>query len=272
MFALADDTLIVDEPFNIEPRSYALDGLARYWFTYAPGLSQESAFEAFKKVLRRKTGRVFPRRHPQHWMSFTRRGRLLIKDPIAALSSEWISKNYDVQVVVLVRHPAAFAASLKRLQWDFPFNHLLDQRELMKEHLQIYREEIEEETRSSSDIVSRAALLWKCLYSVLITYIDRNPDWIVRRHESLSCNPVLELNQLYEVLGLKWTSYVESQIYRYTTKGNPVSAPPGVAHQMRRDSVANIGLWKEILTEEEVQRVYERTKGVSSRYYSEEYW
>ena len=55
MLALAEDTLIAHEPFNIEPWAYALDGLAKHWFTYAPALPQDAALEAFDKVLRRRT-------------------------------------------------------------------------------------------------------------------------------------------------------------------------------------------------------------------------
>ena len=39
MLGLAEDTLIAHEPFNIQPWAYALDGLAKFWFTYAPDLS-----------------------------------------------------------------------------------------------------------------------------------------------------------------------------------------------------------------------------------------
>ena len=39
MLGLAEDTLIAHEPFNIQPWAYALDGLAKFWFTYAPDLA-----------------------------------------------------------------------------------------------------------------------------------------------------------------------------------------------------------------------------------------
>jgi len=51
MLALTKDTLAAHEPFNIEPWAYALDGLAKHWFTYAPALPQDAALEAFDKVL-----------------------------------------------------------------------------------------------------------------------------------------------------------------------------------------------------------------------------
>jgi hypothetical protein len=59
---------------------------------------------------------------------------------------------------------------------------------------------------------------------------------------------------------------------RYTRCGNPVDLPKGTVHQIRRDSVANITRWKETLTEEEIARVYEITRPISSCYYPNKDW
>jgi hypothetical protein len=269
MLALAEDTLVVEEPFNIAPWAYALDGLAGHWFTYAPALPRGPALKAFDKVLACKTGRVFPRRQVQRWLPPSRRGRLIIKDPIACVSSEWLAENFELEVILLVRHPAAFAASLKRLQWEFPFDHLLEQDSLMNEHLQPYRAEIEHQP---AEVVAQAALLWKCLYSVLFTYLDRNPNWIVRTHEELSLNPIAELKELYEILGLKWTGPVERRMKEHTKQSNPTTAPRGVVHQMRRNSAANTAWWKKALTREEIACLRDITYETSGRYYSERDW
>lgn len=269
MLALSEGTTIAHEPFNIEPWAYALDGLAEHWFTYAPALPSDEALAAFDKVIKHKTGKIFPRRQVRRWLPIWRSGRLIVKDPIACVSSEWLANNFNLQVVVLVRHPAAFAASLKRLCWQFPFDHLLSQGKLMEEHLELYRSEIE---RVPTDIVAQAALLWKCLYSILFTYMDRNPQWIVRTHEQLSQEPVGELKELYKQLNLSWTKTVEEQIKLYTNVGNPVHAPERVVQQMMRNSAANAFSWKSTLTEEEKARVYAITHAESSRYYSGQHW
>jgi hypothetical protein len=269
MLALSKNSLIAHEPFNIQPWAYALDGLAKYWFTYAPALPQRAALEAFSKVLQQRTRKIFLKNQLQHWIPPLRRGRLIIKDPIAALSSDWIAKNFDLDVIVLVRHPAAFAASLKRLGWWHPLEHFLKQTMLMQRHLEPYRAEI---ASKPQDIVEQAAIIWKSLYSVLFTYLDSHPNWLVRKHEVLSVNPIAELRGLYEALGLEWTATVEENVVRYTRCGNPVDVPKGTVHQIRRDSVANITRWKETLTEEEIARVYEITRPISSSYYSNKDW
>lgn len=269
MLALSKNSLVAHEPFNIQPWAYALDGLARYWFTYAPALPQAVALEAFSKVIEQRTRKIFLKNQLQHWIPPLRNQRLIIKDPIAALSSDWIAKNFDLEVIVLVRHPAAFAASLKRLGWWHPFEHFLKQTMLMQRHLKPYRAEI---ASKPQDIVEQAAIIWKCLYSVLLTYLDCHPNWLVRKHEVLSGNPVAELRDLYEILGLEWSATLEENVVRYTQSGNPVDAPKGTVHHIRRDSVANITRWKETLTEEEIARVYEITQPISSSYYQNKDW
>lgn len=269
MLALSENTLIAHEPFQIEPWAYALDGLAKYWFTYAPALPQGAALGAFGKVLERRTRKIFLKNEPQHWLPPLRRGRLIIKDPIAALSSDWLAKNFDLEVVVLVRHPAAFAASLKRLDWTHPFDHFLRQEMLMRRHLEPYRAEIEREPK---DVIEQAAIIWKCLYGVLATYVRDNPDWLIVKHEVLSTNPVVELKNLYEVLGLEWTTGVEDAVVRHTRRGNPVNAPKDTVHQLRRDSAANASRWKRALTGEEITKVHDLTRPVSELYYPERDW
>jgi len=269
MLGLAEDTLIAHEPFQIERWAYALDGLAKYYFTYAPALPQDAALKAFEKVLERRTRKIFLKNEPQHWLPPLRRGRLIVKDPIAALSSDWLARNFSLEVIVLVRHPAAFASSLKRLGWSHPFDHFLDQELLMWEHLEPCRAEI---ASKPEDVVEQAAIIWKCIYSVLFGYLESNPGWNVRRHEDLSSDPLTEIKGLYGTLGLRWTDKVEDSVREHTRSGNPVGAPEGVAHQLRRDSAANVWRWKEILTEEEIARVYDMTHPLSGFYYPDADW
>ena len=52
--------------------------------------------EAFDKVLSRRTRKIFLKNQPQYWFPPLRRGRLIVKDPIAALSSDWLARNFDL--------------------------------------------------------------------------------------------------------------------------------------------------------------------------------
>lgn len=261
--------LITSEPFNLDTWAYHFNGLAKYWFMYAPALNQEEAREAFQRVLDRRTGRVFGRRHLQRYLRFTRAGRLIIKDPIACFSSEWLYQNFDLDVVVIVRHPAAFALSLKRMNWSFAFDNLLKQERLMDELLTPYAAEISSKPES---IIDQAALIWKLIYHVLGEFSERNKSWLVVSHEELSLDAVVGIQRLYEKLALSWSDQIEEKILAATSLDNPLDPKQGVAHQMKRDSVANVDRWKRNLSRDEVQRIRKITAGVVERYYSEESW
>ena len=150
-----------------------------------------------------------------------------------------------------------------------PFEHFLKQKMLMERYLDPYRAEI---TSRPENIAEQAAIIWKCIYGVLFAYLDSNANWLVRTHEVLSASPVAELRRLCKALGLEWTKTVEDDVVKYTRSGNPVTAPEGTFHQIRRDSAAIVSRWKEILTKEEIAGVYRITRAVSDRLYSDEDW
>ena len=115
-------------------------------------------------------------------------------------------------------------------------------------------------------------MFWKCVYGVLFTYLDSNVNWLVRKHEVLSSNPVAELRNLCKVLGREWTKTVEDDVVKYTRSGNLVTAPEGTVHQIRRDSAAIVSRWKEILTKEEIAGVYRKAHPLCERLYPDEDW
>lgn len=70
----------------------------------------------------------------------------------------------------------------------------------MERYLDPYRAEI---ASRPENIAEQAAIIWKCIYGVLFSYLDSNPNWLVRKHEVLSSNPVAELRNLCKALGLE---------------------------------------------------------------------
>lgn len=269
MLALDGHVLIAEEPFNCGPWSYSLDKLARNWFTYAPALPQKQAIAAFQKVLDGKTGRIFRRRQAQRYLQWTRRERLVIKDPIACFSSDWLARHFDMQTIVLVRHPGAFAASLKRMNWRFDFGDIMRQPQLIDDLLYPYISEIE---KNPAEIVDQAALLWKLIYSVLLEFTGRHADWILVKHEKLSRQPLLHLETLYSRLHLTWSPTVAAGVELYTSNENPVIPRDGIAHQMRRDSAKNVERWKTLLTVDEIARLRNVVEPISSVFYPPETW
>ena len=90
--------------------------------------------------------------------------------------------------MITVRHPAAFASSLKRLDWPFEFTDLLDQPLLMQDYLEPYRKDMQ--ATHPNDVIGQASLLWMMIYRVVYSIRQRIPSIQVVRHEDLSLDPV----------------------------------------------------------------------------------
>ena len=190
--------------------------------------------------------------------------RQLVKDPIAVLSAEWLAQRYDMYVVMLIRHPAAFVASAKKRDYNFPFEHLLSQKELMDRFLYPYEEEIRKFAAEKQDAISQAMVLWKLIYHVVNCYRELHPEWVYLRNEDLSLNPQKEFENLYQALDLELTDKIKNVIYESSTSD--------VNTHTKRDSKKNIGYWKKVLTPEEIDRVYENVHEVSAHFYDHSDW
>jgi hypothetical protein len=198
------------------------------------------------------------------------RQRPLFKDPFAVFSLPWFIERLGFQVVVTVRHPAAFTSSLKRLHWPFQLEDLLAQSLLMRHWLEPFRADME--ALSPDDTLGRAALLWKMIYYVVNLYRQRYPQIILVRHEDLSLEPLPGFRALYDVLGLAFTPRVEKGIIHLTHSENPKEVPITSVHAVKLDSRANLYHWRQRLSPAEITRVREITAEVAAQYYADATW
>ena len=199
-------------------------------------------------------------------------GRPLLKDPMALLSAEWLARRYQSDTIVLIRHPAAFASSLKRLNWHFPFGDFLSQQQLMEDFLEPFRKDIERFARTPPDIVTQAILLWRILHGMILRYRLKHPEWTFVRHEDLSARPHEEFAKLFRALGLGFSARAYRTIAEYTDGDNPVEAAEGAVHQLKRDSLGNIWNWTQRLNRDEVLRIRRGTEEVARHFYSAADW
>jgi len=283
MLARAPGVFYIHEPFNPRtPVGLSPAGFDRY-FTVVTSANEERFAPGLERTLslRYDVGRQVralrgPRDLARTARDFARverarraGARPLMKDPIALLSAEWLAKRFEMDVVVLIRHPAAFAASLKRLGWKHSFATFLDDGRI-PEVLAPYEGEIREQAREPGDILSQAALLWRLLYDTADGYRERHPDWVFLRHEDASLDPVDTFAQLYERLGLELTPEARETIARASAPDNPAELPTPYAVELA--SAASLGRWREQLADEEVRRLREHTADVWPRFYSDDDW
>ncbi len=196
-----------------------------------------------------------------------RRG--LLKDPIALFSAEWLADKFNMQVVVLIRHPAAYVASIKRVGWRFDFNNLSSQERLMDDLLFELRDEI---YHPPSDIVSEASLLWKCFYHAVEKYKQRRPDWIFVLHEELSKDPVAGFKDLYNRLHIPLGEKEYKVIREHSYSLSQTDVASDVVHQLKRDSSSLVNAWKSKLSESELRDIKAKTAPVWMSFYDEDTW
>ena len=284
MLAADACTAYISEPLNVLHRPGVFRARVKYWYQYISEENEHEYIPAFEELLefdyhvwdeiRSLRSRRDLLRMGRDFFNFytgLMRGlRPLFKDPFAVFSTQWFAKRLNCKVVITVRHPAAFASSLKRLHWPFDFQDLLAQPLLMRDHLEPYREEME--SVQPDDVIGQAALLWKLVYRSVYRTHERNPDFIVVRHEDLSRDPIPGYRALYTALDLEFTPRVEKTILNSSSSENPRELSRKKVHDIRLDSRASVDNWKKQLTVEEVDRIHKVTEEVSTLYYSDAEW
>jgi hypothetical protein len=201
-----------------------------------------------------------------------RRMRPLLKDPIALMSAEWLAERFGMQTVVMIRHPAAFASSIKRLSWRFDFQNWRDQPLFLEDLAGGYEEQIREFAEREHDIIDQAILMWNVIHHVIRGYQERHGDWVFLRHEDLSEEPLKGFRQLFDRFDLAWDAIAEEAIVRSSTDDSRKEVPTYLHRTVRRDSRAARWTWLSRLTEEERERVREGTAEVAGGFYGEEDW
>jgi len=267
MLALPSEVKYISEPFN------PIIGIKKInkWFLYINDKNEAEYQSEIERLLKFMGDVPFNLPAVKYWLNALRPGkkRPLLKDPIAAMSSDWLSSTFNMQVVVLLRHPAAFHSSLKRVNWHFDFNNFLDQTELMSDHLSSLKPLIEKPNKT---YVEEAGILWLCIYRVLDAFSQKHPDWIVVRHEDLSRNPVEEYQKLYQKLDLEFTNKIKAEIIKTSGGHNSAEAKQGQALDLNRDSRGLIKSWQKHLSQEEIKRIRELTEPLAHKYYSDQDW
>lgn len=200
-----------------------------------------------------------------------RRGaRAIIKDPFALLMAEWVERRTGADVVVLVRHPAAFVSSVKRLGWRLDLRWLLGQDELMATHLAPFRERFEQD--AEHDLVDHGSLVWLALNTVVAGYEQDHPDWQVIAYEELALDPVAGFARMYERLRLPWDDAVAATIAAHNSPDHRAAVPTSDRGSTTRDSRQAIWTWRDRLLPSEVERVRHATWPLARRWYGDERW
>ena len=129
--------------------------------------------------------------------------RLLVKTVHTPLALDWLTGTFDLDVVVLFRHPGNVLSSWRSLQLTDQFARVED--------LPSVRRRIDSGSipPRGSGPVERTVWLIGLLTLALEEEVAKHPDWIVRTHEELCRNPQDAFRRLFAEVDLPWTDGVE---------------------------------------------------------------
>lgn len=201
-----------------------------------------------------------------------RNARVLVKDPLAFFAVEWFADRYDADVVLLVRHPAAFAGSLKRQNWQFDFHSFTEQAGLMEGPLRPFAPEIERAAMDPPDIIDQANLLWRCINDTVHRFGTSRPEWTIVRYEDVAAEPVAGARRLYQAVGQDWNVEIERRVRHLSQGDNPTEVARTRTRDVRRNSASAMWTWTQRLSSDEIDRVRRGTEDVASRFYGPDDW
>lgn len=186
------------------------------------------------------------------------------------LSAGWLANRFDMEVVVLVRHPGAFAGSLKKLGWRHPFDHFLRQPLLMRDVLGPFEHDLRSFADRERPIVDQAILLWNVLNYAILRARDEHPNWTILRLEDVARAPLISFHSLYERLGMGFDLEAARVIQAHSDQANPTeSRKPS---NVRLDSWRSLDNWRTRLSEREIRRVRSGVGEIASAFYGDADW
>ncbi|MBC3846950.1 sulfotransferase domain-containing protein [Winogradskyella echinorum] len=267
----------VSEPFNVAMKDYVPP--FDEWYKYVSSNSEQQEQDVIKRYLDKRIylNRDFILNRLQRMNSIQKlkylvrdsferlNKRSLLKDPIALFSAEWIFNQYNCDVVILIRHPAAFYLSIKEKDWTFNFENLAKQPLILDGPLKEFKDTIQNMCSTENSLIEQAVLIWNCIYTQVYNYQRKYSDkWHFLKHEDLSRKPLHEFEEMFNFLNLNFDSQVKSYILKTTTSNND--------SLLERNSINNITKWQKKLTEDEISYIKKETESVWRLFYTNDDW
>lgn len=231
----------VYEPFNAQ-WNRSLKGRLDY-FQYLP-LKCKPPQHVLRAARRAMAGRQTPHQlaraaYRGYWRAANgARTRILIKDPTACLLSGWLTHNFDLQCMLIYRHPCGFASSHARLGWALSTERLLQQPRLMRQHLGDYVDTLE---AVRTDPWLTLGAFWGAAHRVMLNQARQAGNWLLMSYEDLCLDPQTQFAAIGQFV--RMPLHVNETMFR--SQNEEGREDPG---STRRDSARMASIWRSRLT------------------------
>jgi len=165
--------------------------------------------------------------------------RLLVKSVHAPLALEWLADEFEIDVLVLLRHPGNVLSSWIALNLNEQFIRLEDNPAVRSRFLDSWGV-----AAPGPDPLERMIFSIGVLSTALEEAASRHPRWRIRTHDQLCSDPAQEFKKLYADLGLTWSEAVEGFL-----AGN---YRPGEGFLTQRVAAELPDNWKRRLTSDQI--------------------
>jgi hypothetical protein len=146
-------------------------------------------------------------------------GRVVAKSVHLQLALGWVADSFDVETLVLLRHPANVLTSWMEMDLRISSSTILETRPDIRAHF-VDRWDV---PLPGADRIEQ--LCWRIglLSAALEESVTRNPGFHVRHHETLCADPLGQFRNLFDELGLEWTTATEDYLADHDSPGEGFS-------------------------------------------------
>lgn len=168
-------------------------------------------------------------------------GRVVTKSVHLELALEWLVSTFDVEVLVLFRHPASVLASWIELDLKEGRNSTLETRpDIRRRYVDRWGVPL-----PGPDPIERVCWRIGLLLAALEESTARHPEWHRRDHEQLCQDPDTEFRKLYDELGLTWTAEADTFLRERNI--------PGTRFQLKRVASELSDSWRDRLDDRHLE-------------------
>lgn len=283
MISLSKDVGYIHEPLLYTNLFSLCNGTFSYFYPYISEKNNDLFSKNIEKSLDFKINIIKPLIHHAKnkeldyfikyvidiWRSRLLNKRPLLKDPLAFFSVEWLYKEFNCVSILIIRHPAAFVASVIKQNWGQHFDHFLNQTGFVEEQLSPFQDQILEYSKKQYPLIDQAILIWNIVHYQMHNYMKNYPQWYFVKHEDLSLDPIGEFSKIYDFCNLDFTDYVKDKIIAYSGLSDKKVI---FDKKVKLDSKKNITAWKKRLSTEEIKYIYDNVEEYSKVFYNGNDW
>lgn len=176
----------------------------------------------------------------------------LIKSIRANLFLKWLHLNFpNLPIVLILRHPCAVAASKIKLNWKRSLDKYLQQKYLMEDFLDPFRQEIERAEklfRSSNDSFENHIFSW-CIENYVPLKQFREKEIYPVFYENICASPESEIKNMFAFFNKKYDKKVLQSV--------KIASRLSGKHSSIKTGESLTDSWKKHITEEQMYRAIE---------------